>query len=149
MMMKFHPNRAQEPRTRSLLRAAPHQAGMTLVEIMIVLTIMAGIMAFAAYNVVGYMKNAKIREAQSEVGQIRGFIDLFRVNHNRLPDELAELEQEVDGFAKITNKVPNDPWDNPYDYSTSNDNTFILFSLGPDGQSGSDDDVYPDGMEDN
>lgn len=131
---------------RGGLRAAVRR-GMTLVEIMIVLTIMAGIMAFAAYSVVGYLKSSKIKDAEAEVNQLRGFIDTFRVMHNRLPDSLDELQEEVDGLGRITDTVPNDPWDNPYDYSKRTDGTFMLYSMGPDGQTGSQDDIFPEGME--
>lgn len=127
------------------LRAAVRR-GMTLVEIMIVLTIMAGIMAFAAYSVVGYLKSSKIKDAEAEVNQMRGFIDTFRVMHNRLPQSLDELSEEVDGLGQITDEVPNDPWDNPYEYSGGNDGTFVLFSAGPDGSTGTEDDIHPEGM---
>jgi general secretion pathway protein G len=130
---------------RAALRPAS-RPGMTLVEIMIVLTIMAGIMAFAAYSVVGYLQSSKVKDAEAEVNQIRGFIDTFRVMHNRLPESLEELERQIDGLGQITDTVPNDPWDNPYEYSKRNDGTYVLFSVGVDGQSGSDDDIYPQGM---
>jgi general secretion pathway protein G len=120
--------------------------GMTLVEIMIVLTIMAGIMAFAAYSVVGYLKSAKVKNAEGEVNQLRGFVNTFLVMHNRLPNSLDELSQPIDGLGQVTDRVPNDPWGNTYEYTKRNDGTFVLFSVGPDGQGGTDDDIYPEGM---
>jgi general secretion pathway protein G len=119
---------------------------MTLVEIMIVLTIMAGIMAFAAYNVMGALKNAKIKDAGIEVGLISGQIGTYLATHDgHLPQELNDLEETVDGYAPITNRVPNDPWDNPYEYTAKRDGTFELFSAGPDGATGTDDDIYIEG----
>ena len=132
---------------RRTVWASPREAGMTLVEIMIVLTIMAGIMAFAAFSVVGYMKSAKVTDARAEVEQIRGFIETYRVQHNKLPDDLSDLEKEEDGMGQVTDRVPNDPWDVPYEYNKNSDNTYTLFSMGADSQSGSDDDIYPEGME--
>lgn len=151
-MRLINMDRSQDDGNRSTsihttLKVIPRQAGMTLVEIMIVLTIMAGVMGFAAYNVVGYMKNAKIKEASAEVEQIRGFIESYHLIHGNLPRELSQLEEEVDGYGSITERMPNDPWDSPYEYSTSNDNSYTLYSMGPDGQSGSQDDIYPENME--
>ncbi len=80
------------------------------------------------------------------MNQIRGFIDTYRVMHNSLPDDLQDLEQEEGLMGAVTNNVPDDPWENPYEYTKSNDGSFILFSRGTDGQSGSDDDIYPEGM---
>ena len=66
--------------------------------------------------------------------------------HNRLPEDLDNLEEEENGLGPVTDQVPADPWDNPYEYSSNNDGTFVLYSLGSDGQSGTDDDIYPEGM---
>ncbi len=129
------------------LRGSHRQAGMTLVEIMIVLTIMAGIMAFAAYSVVGYLKNSKIKTAQAEVEQIRGFVENFRILHDGLPDDLDQLTQEVDGMGKITERIGEDPWGNEYQYDTGSGALgFVISSMGPDGQNGSDDDIIPEDM---
>jgi len=144
-----HAPSADEGRTQSRVERRllpPREAGMTLVEIMIVLTIMAGIMAFAAYSVVGYLKSSKVTDATAEVEQIRGFIETYRVMHNSLPDQLSDLEEEVGGMGRITDRMPNDPWDNAYNYSNNNDSTYELFSSGADGQSGSEDDIWPEGM---
>lgn len=132
---------------RRSITVSHREAGMTLVEIMIVLTIMAGIMAFAAYSVVGYLKSSKVTDARAEVEQIRGFIETYRVQHNKLPDDLEDLEKEEGGMGQVTDRVPPDPWDNEYEYHKNNDATYVLFSMGADGQSGSDDDIYPQGME--
>ncbi|MCA9565318.1 MAG: type II secretion system protein GspG [Myxococcales bacterium] len=134
-------NQAVE-RTGKILRLAPRQAGMTLVEIMIVLTIMAGIMGFAAYSVVGYLKSSKIKDAQAEVAQIKGFIQNYYIQCNSYPDDLSDLESGC--LGAITDHVPNDPWDNPYEY-VREQNSPVVFSAGPDGQSGTEDDVYAEG----
>ena len=128
-----------------VLGMSARRAGMTLVEIMIVLTIMAGIMAFAAYSVVGYLQNAKIKEAQTEVGTLKQMVELYLSTHGDMPDGLDDLERDVDGMARITDRVPDDPWENPYEFERTSGWDFTVFSLGPDGQSGTDDDLYPEG----
>ncbi|MBN1946130.1 MAG: type II secretion system protein GspG [Bradymonadales bacterium] len=135
----------QHQTVRQILGLSAKRAAMTLVEIMIVLTIMAGIMAFAAYSVVGYLQNAKIKEAQTEVATIKQMVELYLSTHGSLPDQLSDLEQDQRGMARITERLPDDPWENPYEYDKSSGWSFTVFSLGPDGQSGTDDDIYPEG----
>jgi general secretion pathway protein G len=48
-------------------------------------------------------------------------------------------------YVELTNgKLPLDPWKNPYQYScpgTHNKDGYDLWSMGPDGKSGTDDDI--------
>lgn len=39
-------------------------------------------------------------------------------------------------------EIPVDPWGNAYQYLCDNGFIFVLFSLGPDGESGTEDDVF-------
>lgn len=124
----------------------PARVGMTLVEIMIVLTIIGSIMAFAAYSLLGTSKGAQIVEAEAEVNRIKGMIELYYLTYRELPDSLDDLTVD-NGRGNIADVVPDDPWGNPYEYSTGNDGTFEIFSVGPNGSSHDDDDIYPEGAE--
>jgi general secretion pathway protein G len=124
------------------------QRGMTLVEIMIVLTIISAVMAFAAFNVVSYMKTARIKEAGIQATKFMQFVQLYFVQHGEFPESLEELTTEGDGAHAITDHVPADPWGNPYVYQRSSNGEFTVWSAGPDGQSGTHDDIGPTQEED-
>jgi general secretion pathway protein G len=95
----------------------------------------------------GYLRRTLAQDAEANVAQLRGFVDVFRLLHNRHPTTLDELTQEVDGLGAVTLEMRSDPWGHPFGYTSGIDGTFTVFSAGPDGQSGTDDDIYPEGME--
>lgn len=90
----------------------------------------------------GQFERAQVREAEVEVEQVRGFVEMYRIMHNGLPGALSDLEREVNGLGAITQGVPNDPWGNPYVYDQTSEDAFTLFSVGPDGVSGTEDDIH-------
>lgn len=126
---------------RPTLRAvATNQRGLTLIEIMIVLTIMASIMGMVGVYAAGAMERAKVSEAETEVGKLADFVEEYRVYVGELPDNLDQLVNPPGGVAKFTSEVPEDPWNNAYRYSKQR-NEYELCSNGPDGSSGGDDDI--------
>ncbi len=120
--------------TRDAVRATvTNQRGLTLVEIMIVLTIMASIMGIAGVAVFGALDRAKIREAQTQVGIYASGVEEYVVFMNELPDNLDQLVDPPNGAPKFVDEIKNDPWGNEYSYSASG-RTFQVCSQGrPDG----------------
>jgi hypothetical protein len=97
--------------------------------------------AFASHPVEGHL-----RETEGELMQVRWFVELFWLQHNRLPTSLDELEHSFEGHQPITGSVPDDPWGTPYQYqSEGTDGEFVLYSVGPDGEAGTEDDIQPEG----
>ena len=127
----------------STLRAAPR--GMTLVEIMIVLTIMASMMTLVGFFAVGALQNSKIKKAETQVGQIVQFLDVYYVTIGEYPQSLDDLTEPPGGMSPIVEEIPQDPWGNDYEYRRTNSDSYELFSNGPDGSGGSEDDIYPGG----
>ncbi len=77
-------------------------------------------------------------------------IDQFKTNNGHYPKSLQDLvQQPVDGKnwrGPYFNppKLPIDPWGNPYIYGypgKHNTDGYDLFSAGPDGKPGTDDDI--------
>jgi general secretion pathway protein G len=136
------------PRTEvvaSLLRHS--ERGMTLVEIMIVLAIMASIMGIVGFFARGAIINANIKEAQTQIGTLMQSVDSYYVFRNEYPENLEQLADPPRGMAPILERIPDDPWGNPYQFTREN-SSFNIFSYGPDGNSGGGDDVCVDGRED-
>jgi general secretion pathway protein G len=118
---------------------AANQRGMTLVEIMIVVTIMASIMGVVGFFVFGALDEANKKEARIEIGQLSQMVESYYLttDPHKLPDQLEDLNDKnlVKG-----GEIPTDPWGNEYVYR-KNGREFEIISPGPDGQEGTEDDI--------
>jgi general secretion pathway protein G len=116
--------------------------GMTLIEIMIVITIMASIMGVVGFYVVGALDEANKEEARIQMGHIKQSLDMYytRSSPNQYPDRLDQL---VD--RNIMKEVPADPWGEPYVYRKNGRAEYTIMSKGPDNTEGTEDDITPNG----
>lgn len=136
-----------EHRSERVMRAIrASERGLTLVEIMIVLTIMASIMGIVGFAARGAIINGRIKTAETEVSQLAQAITSYWVMRQEYPDSLDQLAEPPAGMAPIIDKVPLDPWRNDYQYSHDN-NGFEIVSMGPDGSAGGGDDICPANRE--
>jgi general secretion pathway protein G len=113
------------------------QQGFTLIELMVVITILGLLASIAAVNVVGYLKDAKIQTAKSDMRAIKDAIEHYRMKKSRLPDSIADLcGPEGDENRKLEWTEPQkDPWNHDYYYEPKG-KTYDLVSYGADGQEG-------------
>lgn len=95
------------------------------------------------YTLEELLQQAKVDMAETELATLRHALDLFYVLHGHYPTRLDELAQDVEGMGPVLERLPQDPWDQPYQYQAEGD-AVVLFSGGPDGAPGTDDDVYAD-----
>ncbi|MBP8128611.1 MAG: type II secretion system major pseudopilin GspG [Candidatus Hydrogenedentes bacterium] len=115
--------------------------GFTLIELILVVVII-GILAGAVVPIFGGRSTeARINRARSDISSYLGFISAYEIDNGKYPQRLEDL---VSGNRKYVRELNNDPWGNPYIYTppsgaTSDD--FDVFSAGPDGQPGTEDDV--------
>jgi general secretion pathway protein G len=127
----------KEARSRKAKRLA-RQEGMTLIEIMIVVIIMAMIATGVAVAVIPRLEKARIDTAKSNVSAIRTAVQLYLAeNANKCPsmDELLN-ERYLD-----KGKSTRDPWDREFTITCQPGEDPDVFSAGPDGQEGTEDDV--------
>lgn len=125
----------QEKHTLRCIR----QAGMSLVEIMVVITIMALVMGAVAVAVFPALKKASCKTAYGEEQTIAQQIGLYRSDNGDCPKSLTDLFT-----SKYVTKDPVDPWGKPYFFKCpgeKNTDTADLWSAGPDKQEGTADDV--------
>lgn len=115
---------------------------MTIVELMIVLTIIASIMGLVGYSVMGVSVKADVKTATLQIRKLSEAVATQQLsNGNRqLPDSLDELAA---GSSPLLDSIPNDPWGKPYIYERR-DSAFVIYSAGPDGVEGTEDDVTGD-----
>ena len=127
----------------------------TLVELLLVITIISVLAAVVVPRFFGRSNDAKIAAArQTIIGTFGMALDLFEQDLGRYPssDEgLMILLQNPQlpswkGPYLQSAVVPYDPWDNPYRYVfpselTQAETLYDIVSAGPDGQYGNEDDV--------
>ena len=123
-------------RMRQARAALNNSRGMTLVEVLIVLTIMASIMGVVGFVAVGALDKAGKKEAVLDMGTLGQGVEQFYIMNGRTyPKSLDELVKD-----NTISKVPTDPWNEEYVYIVT-DKSFELSSKGPDKISGNEDDI--------
>ncbi|WP_337250283.1 type II secretion system major pseudopilin GspG [Sphingomonas japonica] len=122
------------------------EQGLTLVEMIVVLAIIALVAALIVPNVIGRPDEARVTVANTDIRTISAALKMYRLDNGSYPTTqqgLAALSQKPSTPPVPANwssegylgDVPVDPWGNPYAYS-SDSNSFELKSLGKDGQPG-------------
>lgn len=125
--------------------------GFTLIEIMVVLAILAGLVAMVAPNIIGEAGAARVKTAKAEMANISSALSIYKLNNFTYPSTSQGLEALVSkpsGSPEPKNykeggylpKLPVDPWGNPYLY-ISNQGKFEIISFGADGEEGGEGDA--------
>jgi len=128
--------------------------GFTLMEVLLVLAILV---VLGSMVTVGYMqiqKNANKDAAKGQIGLLEDAVQLYALNVGTCPTTqqgllaLREAPSDLKNAAKwagpyLTEELPIDPWGAPYQYEQLSADQFKIWSNGPDGQQGSEDDVDP------
>jgi len=117
-------------------------AGMTLVEIMIVVIIMALIATGVAFAVIPMLGEARVEQTRTDLRVIQQAATIFMAqNRDRCPTAVGDLVQDgqLSRSARTT-----DAWGNDFEIQCEAGTEPIVVSAGPDGQSGSSDDIRTD-----
>lgn len=126
--------------------------GFTLVELLIVITILGVLVAMVVPRLAGRTEQARRARAQADVqGNLPLALDMFEVDTGKYPtteEGLASLRVQPPGIQNwrgpYLKREPLDPWGRPYHYlaqGTRNPQDYDLFSTGPDGAEGTSDDI--------
>ena len=124
--------------------------GMTLIEIMVVVFILALLAALVAPKIIGRSDDAKIADAKVQIKNIETGLKLYKLDSGVYPATEQGLQALVekptvgqipknwraDGYLE-GKKIPKDPWGNDYLYlSPGEHGDFDLCSFGADGVKG-------------
>src|SRR4030095_13089124 len=111
-------------RTRMALR---RQGGFTILEIVIVFILIAGIMAFVGPKIFEQMGKAKSSEAKIRMQSLAGNIEIYKLEVGRYPENLQALVKQPGGVDKWNGPYAKeadlkDAWGNDYRYTTPGTN---------------------------
>ena len=118
-----------------------HQRGLTLAEIIVVITLLSVVAAILFGSLSGILDESKGDAARLSIKQLEQSLETYKIrpkNGNKYPKSLEDASK----FMK-NSKVPMDPWGQPFVYSTSSScgKPYEIISIGADGQRGGDDDI--------
>ena len=111
--------------------ASVAQRGMTLIEIMIVIIIMAMIATGVSLAVMKQLDKSRIKDARMGACTIRSAVQLYMADH---PRKCPSLEDLKDGYLDSKKRV-QDPWNQDYTIECESDDPDV-YSAGPDGEGG-------------
>ncbi len=123
-------------------------AGMTLLEIIIVVALLGTLGVYLITNLTQQADTAKVDQTKLAIGNIRQALQLYRVHMKKYPTTDTGLQVLLENpgdkrwrgpYIDNANKLM-DPWDAEFEYESDGRNIKIM-SAGPDFQMGTDDDV--------
>jgi len=128
------------------LRSTARSPGFTLVEMLVVLTIIALVLGLVGPRVLNYLGESRTKTAKLQIESFGSALDLFFVDTGRYPtssEGLNALVQRPNG-VEVWNgpylkggRVPSDPWGNAYQYRSPVDQApYQIVSYGSDGHEG-------------
>ena len=107
--------------------------GMTLIEIMVVITILGLIAAAVGVAVIPQLNQARIDRARLDIKNIQNALKLYYTKKGNYPDTATGLKGLVD--MQALEQLPRDPWNNEYVYMNEGGKPVII-SYGADGTAG-------------
>ena len=138
-----------------MFKRLKNQSGMTLIEIMVVITIIGLIATIVTVNVMGRMDQAKVSTTKTQIKNLESALDAFRADNGFYPSTeqgLMALIQKPTAGRAATNyprggylkgdSVPKDTWGKEFIYfspGTHGNNPYEITSLGADGEEGGED----------
>ena len=127
-----------------------NQAGFSLVEILVSLTLLALAGTFVATKVFDSLQEGYIRGTKIQISNFRTSLEEYRRHCNQFPTTQQGLDALISKPSVApdcpnyppsgilnANKVPLDAWNRPYIYE-SDGSKYVITSLGRDGKEGGD-----------
>lgn len=132
----------------SMQRINTRARGFTLIEIMVVIVILGILAALVVPKLIGRVDESRVAAAKLDINNLKAALNMYKLDNQRYPTTEQGLQAlvtkpttgpEAKGWRQggYIEKLPNDPWKNPYQYlSPGTHGAFDIFSYGADGQPG-------------
>lgn len=127
--------------------------GFTLLEVMVVIVILGILASLVVPNLMGSQDRANIQKAVSDITALETSLSMYKMDNYNYPSTEQGLEALVEqtdidpvprrfpegGYVK---RLPKDPWGNDYQLLNPGEQSKMdVFSVGPDGEAGTEDDI--------
>ena len=126
------------------MRNRKQNGGFTLIELVIVITLIAAVMAVVAGKVIQNKHKAEYSIAKTQMSTLAASIDQYQSDVGALPESLQQLVSapQVEGWLGPYARTEDlkDPWHHEIEYRKPGeaDQAYSLVSLGVDGKAGGD-----------
>ncbi len=135
------------------MKAIKSTRGFTLLEVMVVIVILGILASMVVPNLMGSQERANMQKAISDITALETSLSMYKMDNYKYPSTEQGLEALVtetdieplprrfpeNGYVK---RLPNDPWGSEYQLLNPGENSNMdVFSMGPDGEAGTDDDI--------
>ncbi|RKY21654.1 MAG: type II secretion system protein GspG [Planctomycetota bacterium] len=116
------------------------RAGFTLIEIMVVITLIGLIATIVVPGVMEKLEQGRVQTSEAKITVLGGVLDSYRMHHGKYPDTLSQLLEPNDKnlgqpYVKDPGKF-KDAWDRDFIYTKSSSRDYEIVSLGADGLEG-------------
>lgn len=127
--------------------------GFTLIELVLVLTIIAILAGSGIYLLTGNVDTAKETRVQGDISAIATQLQLYEARNSRMPTTEQGIEALVtkptkeplpERWTALLEELPKDPWGQPYKYrypAQKSKKPYDLYTAGKDGIDGNEDDI--------
>lgn len=127
--------------------------GFTLIELVLVLTIIMILAGSTIYMLSGNVDTAKETKVQGDLNTIATQLQLYEARNSRMPTTEQGIEALVSKPTKeplperwiaLLDEEPKDPWSQPYKYrypAQKSKKPYDLYTVGKDGVEGTEDDI--------
>ncbi len=147
--MKIDLSRFRDQRRRTTTK------GFTLIELVLVLTLLMILMGSAIYflNQGGFIDTAQSQRVSGDVKAMSTGLELYFAKAGRYPSTEQGIEALItkptkapvpDSWSPALDELPTDPWGQPYKYrypAQKSKKPYDIYSIGKDGQENNEDDM--------
>jgi len=139
------------------MRINTARGGFTLIEMLVVLAILVVLMGMVGPRILGTQKKADIKTTKTQIGMLKASLERYALSMKDFPTteqglkamlekpEGAKNADKWDGPFLNASQIPKDAWGNDYQYAyppeRGKGDTPDIWSLGPDGEDNTEDDV--------
>jgi general secretion pathway protein G len=135
------------------MKKRENKHGFTLIELMLVMVILAVLAAVVVPKFTKRSQQAKETAAKTDIANLEIALDAFEIDTGRYPTNSEGISALIRSPANVEDDwkgpylkrgIPKDPWGTEYMYKQPgqyNEFGYDLYSYGPDGISGTEDDI--------